>query len=48
VFQDAAAQGKGAVDAALKLARGDSVEKTVWIPFELVTPATLDRYLARN
>ena len=48
VFQDAAAQGKGAVDAALKLARGEAVEKTVWIPFELVTPATLDRYLARN
>ena len=48
VFQDAAAQGKGAVDAALKLARGEEVEKTVWIPFELVTPATLDRYLARN
>ena len=49
VFQDAAGQGKGAVDAALRLARGDSaVERTVWIPFELVTPANIERYLARN
>ena len=49
VFQDGAGQGKGAVDAALRLARGDTtVERTVWIPFELVTPANIDRYLARN
>lgn len=49
VFQDAAGQGKGAVDAALRLARGDgTVERTVWIPFELVTPANVARYDARN
>jgi ABC-type sugar transport system substrate-binding protein len=49
VFQDGAGQGKGAVDAALRLARGDStVQRTVWIPFELVTPSNMDRYLARN
>ena len=49
VFQDAAGQGKGALDTARELARGaGTVERTVWIPFELVTPATLDRYLARN
>ena len=49
VFQDAAGQGKGAVDAALSLARGDTtVERTVWIPFELVTPANMERYLVRN
>jgi ABC-type sugar transport system substrate-binding protein len=49
VFQDGAGQGKGAVDAALRLARGDStVERTVWIPFELVMPSNMDRYLARN
>ena len=48
-FQDGAGQGKGAVDAALRLARGDStIERTVWIPFELVTPSNMDRYLARN
>jgi ribose transport system substrate-binding protein/inositol transport system substrate-binding protein len=49
VFQDGAGQGRGAVDAALKLARGEGgVERTVWIPFELVTPDNMERYLARN
>ena len=48
VFQNAAGQGKGAVDAALKLARGESVEKKVYVPFELVTPANLKDYQAKN
>lgn len=49
VFQDAAGQGKGAVDTARELARGaQGLERTVWVPFELVTPANLDQYLARN
>jgi ribose transport system substrate-binding protein/inositol transport system substrate-binding protein len=48
VFQNAAGQGKGAVDAALKLARGEAVEKKVYVPFELVTPANLADYQAKN
>jgi inositol transport system substrate-binding protein len=48
VFQNAAGQGKGAVDAALKLARGEAVEQKVYIPFELVTPANLDTYVSKN
>jgi inositol transport system substrate-binding protein len=48
VFQDAAGQGKGSLDTALKLARGETVEKKVYIPFELVTPANIDEYLAKN
>lgn len=48
VFQNAAGQGQGAVDAALKLARGESVEKKVYVPFELVTPANLKDYQAKN
>ncbi|MGZ3217157.1 sugar ABC transporter substrate-binding protein [Paracoccus sp. T5] len=44
VFQNAAGQGQGAVDAALKLARGESVESKVYVPFELVTPANLADY----
>lgn len=49
VFQDAAGQGKGAVDTALELSRGDTaIQQTVWIPFELVTPANIDRFIARN
>jgi ABC-type sugar transport system substrate-binding protein len=48
VFQNAAAQGKGAVDAALRLAQGEAVEQTVWVPFELVTPANVTEYSSRN
>ncbi|MGO9422294.1 sugar ABC transporter substrate-binding protein [Roseiarcus sp.] len=48
VFQNAAGQGKGAVDAALALSAGKPVEKWVKIPFELVTPANLDHYMKKN
>ena len=48
VFQNAAAQGSGAVDAAVKLAKGEAVEKEVWVPFELVTPANINDYLSKN
>lgn len=44
VFQNAAGQGEGAVDAALKLARGEDVENKVYVPFELVTPENLAEY----
>ncbi|NRA54058.1 MAG: sugar ABC transporter substrate-binding protein [Gammaproteobacteria bacterium] len=48
VFQDAAGQGSGAVDAAIKLAMGKAVDQKVWIPFELVTPGNYTSYLNRN
>ena len=48
VFQDAAGQGAGALDAAIKLAKGEAVEQKVWIPFELVTPANIDNYMKKN
>jgi ABC-type sugar transport system substrate-binding protein len=48
VFQNAAGQGRGAVDAALKLMNGEAVEQKVYIPFELVTPANLADYQAAN
>ncbi|MEM7212851.1 MAG: sugar ABC transporter substrate-binding protein, partial [Pseudomonadota bacterium] len=38
VFQDANGQGSGSVQTALKLARGEDVDKKVYIPFKLVTP----------
>jgi len=47
VFQNAPAQGSGAIDTALKLARGENVPSFVWVPFELVTPANLASYLSR-
>jgi inositol transport system substrate-binding protein len=48
VFQNAAGQGAGALDAAIKLAKGEPVEQKVWIPFELVTPANIDNYMKKN
>ena len=48
VFQDAAGQGKGAVDAALALAGGKAVDKKVYIPFQLVTPANMDQFMKKN
>jgi inositol transport system substrate-binding protein len=48
VFQNGAAQGTDAVETALKLARGGKVDSTVWIPFELVTPANLSKFASKN
>ncbi len=48
VFQNAAAQGSGALDAAIKLAKGEAVDQKVYIPFELVTPKNIGDYLAKN
>ncbi len=45
VFQDLAGQGAGSIDTALKLARGDAVDKTVFIPFKLVTPENVSDFL---
>ena len=40
--------GPGALDAALKLAKGEAVEQKVYIPFQLVTPANIDDFLKKN
>ncbi len=48
VFQDAAGQGGGALEAALQLARGEEVDQKVYIPFQLVTPDTMDQYMTKN
>jgi inositol transport system substrate-binding protein len=48
VFQDAAGQGKGSLDAALKLAKGEAVDQKVYIPFQLVTPANIGDFLKKN
>jgi inositol transport system substrate-binding protein len=48
VFQNAAGQGSGALEAATKLAAGEAVEQKVYIPFELVTPANVADYAAKN
>lgn len=48
VFQNASAQGGGALDAALALAAGEEVEQKVYIPFELVTPDNMADYMSAN
>jgi ABC-type sugar transport system substrate-binding protein len=48
VFQDAAGQGKGALDTALALAGGKKVDKKVYIPFVLVTPDNMDQFIKKN
>ena len=48
VFQDAAGQGAGAVNAAIALTKGEAVEQKVYIPFQLVTPANIGDFLSKN
>lgn len=47
VFQDGAGQAKCAIDTAIKLARGEHVEKTILFQSELVTPENVDKYITR-
>ncbi|MBN7120806.1 rhizopine-binding protein [Erwinia billingiae] len=48
VFQDAIGQGKAAVDVAQKMIKGEKLDPYYWIPFELVTPATLQKYVDKE
>ncbi|GAX89652.1 sugar ABC transporter substrate-binding protein [Effusibacillus lacus] len=47
VFQNAAGQGKGGLETAVKAARGERVEKFVYIPFELVTKDNVEEYVKK-
>ena len=44
VFQNSAAQARTAVDVAVKLAKGESIQKLYDIPYELVTKANVAKY----
>ena len=48
VFQDAAGQGSGALQAALDLAAGKEVDQKVYIPFLLVTPDNIADFMSAN
>ncbi len=48
VFQDAAGQGSGAIDAALSIIAGKSVDKKIYVPFQLVTPDNMDKFAKKN
>lgn len=45
VFQNAKAQGAGALDAAVKLATGKKVDPFIWVPYELVTDQNYKQYM---
>lgn len=45
VFQNAAGQGEGGIQAAIALARGEEIEQITWIPYELVTPENYKDYM---
>jgi inositol transport system substrate-binding protein len=44
VFQDAAGQGKGGAEVAIKLAQGEKVDTIKWIPWQLVTKANVSKF----
>ncbi|WP_414148514.1 sugar ABC transporter substrate-binding protein [Erwinia sp. BNK-24-b] len=48
VFQDAKGQGEGAVQTAVKLAKGETVEKDVDIPFQLITKENMAKFTSLN
>jgi inositol transport system substrate-binding protein len=48
VFQNAAAQGSSAVEAAIKLIKKQPVDRFVNVPFELVTPDNMAKYTGKN
>ena len=47
VLQNAAAQGREAVDDAVSLMNGKAVQQYDWVPFELVTKEVLPAYLPK-
>ena len=44
VYQNATKQGEVSVQTAVKAAAGQGTEKTLWVPFELVTPENMSAY----
>ncbi|MCY9665796.1 sugar ABC transporter substrate-binding protein [Paenibacillus alginolyticus] len=47
VYQNADGQGGTALETAVKLAKGEQVEKNIYVPFEIVTPANVDEYIKK-
>jgi inositol transport system substrate-binding protein len=44
VFQDATGQGVGAIDAAVKISKGEKIESEIFIPYMLVTKENLQKF----
>ncbi|GBU09663.1 D-ribose transporter subunit RbsB [Gammaproteobacteria bacterium] len=48
IFQDGKGQGSGAINIALKVLKGETVDKETWLPFKLVTPENISEYADKN
>jgi ribose transport system substrate-binding protein/inositol transport system substrate-binding protein len=48
ILQNAKGLGKASVDAAIKLIAGEQVPTAISVPFELVTPANVQSYVAKS
>lgn len=48
IFRDAKGRGEGAVDAAIKLANGEKVEKIIDVPYQLITKENMAEFTNRN
>ncbi|BBP70338.1 rhizopine-binding protein [Pseudomonas sp. Seg1] len=44
VFQDAKGQADGSIDTAVKMAKNETVEQNVWVPYRLITPENVDTF----
>ncbi|MGN1008278.1 MAG: hypothetical protein ACI4PV_04975, partial [Butyricicoccus sp.] len=44
VFQNASGQARGSMDAAMKAVKGEEVEKTILVDYELITPDLSQKY----
>lgn len=47
VFQDGVGISRGSIDTAIKLAKGENVEKNITFESELVTPEDAEKYIAK-
>jgi inositol transport system substrate-binding protein len=47
VYQNADGQGKSGLETAIKAAKGEKVEKNVWVPYELVTKDNVEEYVKK-
>ncbi|WP_010233236.1 sugar ABC transporter substrate-binding protein [Clostridium arbusti] len=47
VFQDATKLGKSSIETSVKAAKGESVQRTINLQNELVTPENVDQYIAK-
>ncbi|MEB3104019.1 sugar ABC transporter substrate-binding protein [Ferviditalea candida] len=47
VYQNADGQGQSGLETAIKAAKGEAVEKNVWVPYELVTKDNVEEYVKK-